>query len=139
FAPRNGDLIRVAPGGPELIDEVPAGRLFLDGDILVADGAAPIRERRKLAEAGFMAISLVLNNKNELVDDVLIDFMGVVVDEDAEGVADAIEDAFDELPTKKRNDDEAVELCVKRAVRVFFDREWGKRPLIHTLIHRIRK
>ena len=28
---RNGDLVRLAPGGPEIIDEVPAGRLYKDG------------------------------------------------------------------------------------------------------------
>ena len=48
IAPRNGDLIRLAPGEPEVIDEVPAGRWLLDGNILTPEGAGPMRERRKL-------------------------------------------------------------------------------------------
>ncbi|HRO03235.1 MAG TPA: ribonuclease J, partial [Terricaulis sp.] len=33
-APNNGDLIRLAPGAPKVIDEVPAGRLFVDGGVM---------------------------------------------------------------------------------------------------------
>src|SRR5206468_9150082 len=32
---RNGDLLRLAPGEPAIIDEVPAGRLYKDGGLLV--------------------------------------------------------------------------------------------------------
>jgi ribonuclease J len=32
---RNGDLLKLAPDGPEIIDEVPAGRLYKDGSLLV--------------------------------------------------------------------------------------------------------
>ena len=36
---RNGDLIRLAPGGPEKLTEVRVGRLVLDGDVILpADG-----------------------------------------------------------------------------------------------------
>ena len=37
---RNGDLVRLAPGEPGIIDEVPAGRLY-------KDGVAPGRCRRR--------------------------------------------------------------------------------------------
>ena len=32
---RNGDLVRLAPGPAEIIDEVPSGRLYKDGALLV--------------------------------------------------------------------------------------------------------
>ncbi len=140
FAPRNGDLIRIAPDGPERIDEVPAGRIYLDGDVLLPDGAAPLRERRKLSYAGAIAVSLVLDQKGALADDVIVEGIGVVDDdetgpEDA-GLADDIEDAVLALPKTKRRDDEAVMLAVKRAARVYYDDVWGKRPVIITHIHR---
>lgn len=140
FAPRNGHLIRIAPDGPERIDEVPAGRIYLDGDVLLPDGAAPLRERRKLSYAGAIAVSLVLDQKGALADDVIVEGIGVVDDdetgpEDA-GLADDIEDAVLALPKTKRRDDEAVMLAVKRAARVYYDDVWGKRPVIITHIHR---
>src|SRR4029079_3290043 len=33
---RNGDLVRLAPGAPDIVDEVPAGRVYKDGALLVA-------------------------------------------------------------------------------------------------------
>ena len=32
---RNGDLVRLAPGPAEIIDEVPSGRLYKDGSLLI--------------------------------------------------------------------------------------------------------
>ena len=32
---RNGEMVRLAPGAAEIIDEAPVGRLFRDGDLLV--------------------------------------------------------------------------------------------------------
>lgn len=143
FAPRNGDLIRIAPDGPERIDEVPAGRMHLDGDVLLPDGAAAMRERRKLSYAGVLAVSLAFDKKGELFDIVAADGAGVVWGDETPGnldpageLADEIEDAVLDLPKGKRKDDEAVALAVKRAVRVYFDDVWGKRPVIITHILR---
>ncbi|MEZ5891800.1 MAG: ribonuclease J [Parvularculaceae bacterium] len=138
FAPRNGDLIRIAPGGPERIDEVPSGRMYLDGDVLLPDGAAAMRERRKLGYAGLIAVSVALNAKGELADDVAVEGVGVVTgeDDDMAGLAEDIEDAVAGLPKSKRKDDEEVSLAVKRAARAFFDDVWGKRPVIVTQILR---
>ena len=38
---RNGDLVKLAPGDPGIIDEVPAGRLYKDGKLLVTRRRAP--------------------------------------------------------------------------------------------------
>ena len=43
---RNGDMVRLAPGAAEIIDEAPVGRLFRDGDLLVPSDDGPVRERR---------------------------------------------------------------------------------------------
>ncbi|WDI31792.1 ribonuclease J [Hyphococcus flavus] len=141
FAPRNGDLIRIAPNGPERIDEVPAGRMYLDGDVLLPDGAAAMRERRKLSYAGALFVSLAFDKKGELADVVAADGAGIVWADDAPDaaaeLADEIDEAVNDLPRTKRKDDEAVALAVKRAARVYFDEVWGKRPLIVTHILRL--
>jgi ribonuclease J len=50
LAPRNGDLIRLAPGSPAVVDEVPAGRLYVDGSTLIESEDEALRERRRLSE-----------------------------------------------------------------------------------------
>ena len=145
LAPRNGDLIRIAPEGPEVIDEVPAGRLYLDGAILTPDGAAPMRERRKLSHGGVAAVSLILDGRQKLAGGIAVSVYGAPFDTDYDprnpsgetaALAEEIEEALDDLGAAKRKDDEAVEIVVKRAVRRYCDEIWGKRPIIMTQIHR---
>jgi ribonuclease J len=136
LAPRNGDLIRLAPDGPEVIDEVPAGRIYLDGDILMAEGAAPMRERKKLSHAGVLVVSIAFDKRHALTGNAQLTSVGAAVLDDA-ALAEKIEDAILAMPEQKRLDDEAVELTVKRAARIYFDRNWGKRPIIQTQVHRL--
>src|SRR5262249_47786328 len=45
---QNGDLIRLAPGPAEIIDEVPAARLYKDGRLLIEADVRTVPERRRL-------------------------------------------------------------------------------------------
>ena len=56
---RNGDMVRMAPGPAEIVDEAPVGRLFRDGQLLVPSDDGPVRERRSLAFAGIVIVALV--------------------------------------------------------------------------------
>jgi ribonuclease J len=56
---RNGDMVRLAPGAAEIVDEAPVGRLFRDGQLLVPSDDGPVRERRSLAFAGVVIVALV--------------------------------------------------------------------------------
>ena len=141
LAPRNGDLIRLAPDGPEVLEEVPSGRTYVDGDLMLPDGASPMRERKKLAAAGILSVSLVIDKKGELASRAQISSSGTPLaanaDHDTERLIEEIEDAVIALGARRRFDIEAVSLAVKRAARVFFDREWGKRPVITTVLHKL--
>lgn len=144
LAPRNGDLIRLAPDGPEVIDEVPEGRLYLDGDLLLPAGAAPMRERKKLSYGGVVALSLALTAGQELAGDIAIAAFGAAIGDEGmneasekKKLAELVKKALLKLSPQKRDDDEAVEIIVKRAVRQYFDEAWGKRPRILTQIHRL--
>ncbi len=141
LAPRNGDLIRIAPDGPELIDEVPSGRLYVDGSLLQPDGAAALRERRKLGFAGAATVSLVIDDRGALAAPSAVALIGAPSIIDGEDVAAELEEAVDEgvedAPRAKRQDDEALEIIVRRIIRARLSALWGKRPPIAVLIHRI--
>ena len=138
LAPRNGDLIRLAPEGPEIIEEVPAGRMYLDGDALLPDGAAPMRERRKLGYAGAVVLSVLLDAKGAPVGEPKVFCKGVFAGEELHDLLSDVALAIEELPKNKRQNDDAVEIVMRRAARAFFDDVWGKRPIIETHIHRVR-
>ena len=60
---KNGDVIRLAPDGPEKIGEVQAGRLVLDGDVILPADGMTMNERRKLMLHGHISVGLALSAK----------------------------------------------------------------------------
>lgn len=142
IAPRNGDLIRLAPGKPEIIDETPAGRWLLDGDILMPEGAGPLRERRKLSFSGVVIVALAIDEHEGLAADPAVSIIGAPkdapgVDDLSALVAEKVENAFRSLSKSKRDDNGAVELAVTRSVRNEVTAIWGKRPGVAVLIQRV--
>ncbi|MEZ0170570.1 ribonuclease J [Microvirga sp. TS319] len=136
---KNGTLVRLAPGKAEIIDTVPAGRVYKDGNIVIPAGERAIPERRKLAFAGIVTVAIALDDRGEIAGDPVVDVMGLP-EKNRQGrdltdiVADAVADLLDSLSKAKRRDPEAVENAVHRAVRAAVNQEWGKKPACHVLV-----
>ncbi len=131
---KNGDLIRLAPNGPEHIGYERAGRLVLDGDILIdADGAA-MNERRKISMHGQISVALVLNKKGEAEKALEIHCNGVPLDEDLDGfLEEAHKDAIAAMDVWL-SDIEKLRENVRIAVRRCAHRWTGKKPIVNVLI-----
>jgi ribonuclease J len=133
---RNGDLVRLAPGRAEIIDEIPSGRLYKDGALLVAADARTVASRRRLSFSGLVTVALALSEKGALVADPEVELFGIP-ENDAAGLAmseiarDAVEDAFESLPRPRRRDQDAVAEAVRRAVRAAIAERWKKKPICH--------
>ncbi len=74
---RNGDLVRLAPEGAQIIDEIPSGRLYKDGVILVEADARTVASRRRLSFSGIVTIALALNDKGVLIADPEVALTGI--------------------------------------------------------------
>jgi ribonuclease J len=132
---RNGDLVRLAPNAG-LIDEVPAGRIYKDGSILVPAEARTVADRRRLSFSGAVSVALALTEDGRLADDPSYDLIGIPErDRDGgfmhEAVHDAILETFDSLSRGKRRDSDAVAEAIRRAVRATVAQRWGKKPMCH--------
>jgi ribonuclease J len=133
---RNGDLVRLAPDGAQIIDEVPSGRLYKDGSLLINAESRTVAARRRLSFAGVVSVALALSDKGVLVADPEVELIGLP-DIDAAGVSmteiarDAVEDAFEALPKPRRRDPDAVAEAVRRAVRGAIAERWNKKPICH--------
>jgi len=133
---RNGDLVRLAPGVPEIVDEVPSGRLYKDGALLVEAEARTVASRRRLGFSGVASIALAVSEKGTLVCDPDIELIGIPeTASDGEPMAaiarDAVEEAFDSLPKPRRRDPDVVAEAVRRAVRSSLAQRWNKKPICH--------
>jgi len=122
----NGQMLRLAPGAAEIIDETPAGRIHLDGRVLVEEGAGLARSRRALGNAGIIAITLVLDGKGRAAAEPSILIEGI-----PEPVHAAVRRAVDEAMGRynpKRGDADDLKETVRRAARRAAADAWGKKP-----------
>ena len=138
----NGQLTRLQPGPVEIVDEVEAGRILVDGHLLTRSADSPARERRKMSFSGIVSVSVVLNKKGDPIAPPLVDFEGVP-ETDAAGeemlfiLEDAVADALDNMTRAQRRKDDTVVEMLRNGVRRTAQRHWGKRPRCQVLVHRI--
>jgi len=121
---KNGDIVRLAPGRPGKIASVHAGRLVLDGDIIVpADGEA-ITARRRLARDGLVIVALDGKGGAQ------VHGLGLPLDEDyAEFVAEAEAEVAEALrKLKGSRDPDAIAEAARLAARRAAQRWCGKKP-----------
>jgi ribonuclease J len=129
---QNGDLVRLAPGKPGKIDEVRAGRLILDGEIIApADGEAMVM-RRRLAANGLVIV--VLDGKGK----VHVESIGLPLDEDMDeflGEARAdVAAALARLKGGQRHDRDVVTEAARLAARRAAQRWSGKKPQVRVIL-----
>ncbi len=140
IAPRNGDMIRLAPGPAELIDEVPWGRLYVDGAVTIAADDEALKDRKRLGSEGQIIVTFAIGKKHTIVSgpDVRVRGLSAQDDDDLqtalEEMARVAEVAFNKLSASDRTDSEIAEEAVVKAVRRAAERTWGKRPLVEAVI-----
>ena len=132
---RNGDLVELAPQ-PGIIDEVPAGRIYKDGAVLIEADARTIADRRRLSFAGAVSVAMAVTENGELAADPEIDLIGIPErgrnGELMSNLAfDAAIETFETLPRARRRDSDSVANAVRGAVRGVIAQNWGKKPMCH--------
>jgi ribonuclease J len=138
----DGDVVLLGPGDPAIIDQVPHGRLYADGSILLGPTDEAIRERVRLSFAGVVSVGIAITGRGELAGDPDVVMAGVPA-RGRDGVAmDALVDrvifeTLDNLPKQRRRDADSVSVAVERAVRNALRGVWGKRPVVHVLVMQV--
>ena len=132
---RNGDLIRLAPNGPEKLTEVRVGRLVLDGDVILPADGTTITERRRMSFSGLVTVALPVGADGRLAGRPFIRPFGLPVEEDRDDfiadATDSAERAFDPShPEDKLR--ENVRLAVRRCATAWT----GKKPLVEVMLVR---
>jgi ribonuclease J len=124
---QNGQMLRLAPGRAAIIDEVPSGRLYLDGRIMTEAGHGLTRARRAMAHAGFIGITLPLDQKGRPAGEASL-FLEGIPDAVHLPVRQAVEQTLGRYNPKK-GDEEALKEQVRRAARRAANDAWGKKPV----------
>jgi len=137
----NGDVLRLHPDGPEIAGQVQFGRLALDGNDLIRVDDANLRERAHMLWNGSAVLSVVLDARGRLAAEPQLSAPGILGENDddydlMDDVLDDVMDALDEVPLRKRDDEDALIERLRRAVRRSFRARRGKSP--STNVHLLR-
>ena len=141
--PRNGDMVRLAPGRAGLIDEVPAGRIYVDGGVLTPENGDALRERRHAAFNGVLTVAVVLDGRGKIASGPQVRAVGLPADADypmdevLDDLADEAEKALLRLSGDDREVDDIVEAALSRTIKKAAHRTWGRRPVVETTVLRI--
>lgn len=139
---RNGDMLKLAPGEPEVVDHAPFGRIFKDGNLIGDYEEMGIGDRRKLAFVGHVAVSVLLDSRYDFQGDPEVEPFGLPqFDDEGEDMGDTLYDAVlgavESIPRARRKDLEMVREAVRRAVRSTANEIWGKKPVVTVFLTKV--
>ncbi|WP_234189353.1 ribonuclease J [Shinella sp. NM-101] len=139
---RNGDVLKLAPGMPEVVDHAPYGRIFKDGNLIGDYEEMGIGDRRKLAFVGHVAVSVLLDSRYDFMGDPEVEPFGLPqFDDEGEDMGDTLYDAVlgavESIPRARRKDLEMVREAVRRAVRSTANEIWGKKPVVTVFLTKV--
>jgi len=149
LAPHNGEMILLASAisdkTPKIVDIVSSGRLHQDGHDIVSASDEGLRLRRKMAYAGHVSVSMVVNGKGRIIsgpEPRISGFPegrgGSVLDELLDAVADEAEAAFDALSSKAQRDEDLIEAKLSSRIRRKVKDLTGKRSVVEVVAHKVK-
>jgi len=138
----NGDLLRLAPEEPEVIDQVPVGRkVVVEAEGFVEAEDDLFRTRRRLMNHGTIVVGLVLDAEGSVLAEPQLSALGAVEIERfgdlRRDIAEAIVDSVEELDDRHARDDERVREAARVAVRQALDLPRHRRPIVEVQVTRL--
>lgn len=136
---RNGSVVRLAPGVPELIDDVFAGIWVRDARIVTTPELSGVKDRRKLAYVGAVFISITVDQQGNILDDPYLEAVGIPeTDRDGNLLEEiaytAVLGAVESIPRPRRRDPDLIADAMNRACRAAISQAWGKKPVCRVAV-----
>ena len=141
----NGDIVRLASAKsnaePGKVDEVPVGRLVVDGQTVLPIASETIAERRRMMMSGHVSITIALDREGGLVGEPQLVARGIPGWHEGEAMhdrlLDVVEGTLDKLKPAQAEDDHKAGEAVRIAARRALDYEIGKRPVTDVRVIRL--
>ncbi|KGB57176.1 Beta-lactamase-like protein [Sphingopyxis sp. LC81] len=128
----NGDLVKLAPGTAKIVERVRAGRLILDGDVILPADGETINERRKLSLNGHITVAAIFSEKRFV--ESAISYRGVPVEDEREAFIDEMREAAEQAATGPARDEEKLREAIRLGVRRVATDWTGKKPVVDVML-----
>lgn len=138
----NGEIIRLSPGEPKVVDKVTWGRIYLDGKVLIDNDSPVLKERRNMAANGYMEITVLISKNGQIKNNPVITLKGIpLIDDDASEIEYDLEDiVMDTCKTFNLNNSKQEKNLIdtlKGNCRKLINDKSGKKPLVNINLVRL--
>ena len=138
YVPENGQLIRLFPGKAELLGTIDIEPRVTEGRRLIPLRGEALRERQRLMHNGSISIVLVLDRDDRAVADPAVIVQGVVENDIAGELAEALgSQALRIAQTGRAVDDDALIQSIRTSLRKQISTAYNRRPPIEIRIIRV--
>ena len=137
----NGDMVQLYPGTePKVFNKAPSGRMYVDGNISVSEDSQSVKERKNLANNGYLEVTIIINNKGKVIKKPIFSFKGLPIENpnddfvfDLENEVEKISKTFSLNNVKQENSlIESLKINCRKLVK----EKTGKKP--YTNINLVR-
>ena len=138
----NGEILRLAPGEPEVVDKVTWGRVYLDGKVLIDNDSPVLKERRNMAANGYMEITVLISKNGQIKNNPIVTLKGIpLIEEDASEIEYDLEDVvMDTCKTFNLNNSKQeknlIDTLKGNCLKLINDKS-GKKPLVNINLVRL--
>ena len=138
----NGDMVDITGDRPNITERIEAGRIYLDGSILIGALDGVIRDRIRMALNGHVTVSVIVDEEDRPFPDAWVEPMGLAErGRSNQPVAEQIEQELSEFleraDAKTVADDQKLEDAVRKITRQVTMEEIGKKPEVTVVISRL--
>jgi len=138
----SGDVLRIGPNEASVVGRVQVGRRFIDEGAMEQVHEEVLRDRRFLAEDGFVVVILQIDRyTGRLIHPPEIlsrGFMQMEEEDLGNGLLCATREKIVEIvqntPIEEKQDEELFNEILRKELRKFLRKRTGKRPLVLTLV-----
>lgn len=138
----NGSVCDLTGDAPVIVDEVPTGRVYLDGSRLIGAMDGVIRDRLRVAIGGHVFVTLILDEENEALGTPWAEIIGLRSEGQNgqmlnEIIEAELEDFISRAGHKVLADDDRLNDGLRRVVRQVVMEEIGKKPEVTIVVSRL--
>jgi ribonuclease J len=136
----DGDVLRLAPERPEVVEGVPTGRLAVDNGRLLPLSGGVLAARKRMLFNGVVVASLAVDGAGRVLGEPKVSAPGLFDGEEEETprqLAADVARAVGELPGALRREDDALREAARAVLRKAVGRRLRKRPTVEVHLLRI--
>jgi ribonuclease J len=132
----NGEIVRLSPGEPQLVDKVTWGRVYLDGKVLIDNDSHVLKERRNMAANGYMEITVLISKNGQIKNNPIITLKGIPLIEEDESeieydLEDVVMDTCKNFNLNNSKQEKNLIDTLKGNCRKLINDKSGKKPLVN--------